>query len=172
MNLHPGPLENLAELSSFLFDGDSVLDLGCGLALLAGPTLPRLRSYRGIDFRADVLRQARDCVAGLPEVRFDPRDLRTEPLEASASDVVALVDFLHLPGLRPAALLQASRAVLNPGGRIIVSGPIRPQAPGKHGYYCSAEGMEALLKYVGFSEALVARPDLPRGGAYLVVARK
>ncbi len=40
------------------------------------------------------------------------------------------------------------------------------------GYYCSAEGMEALLRHLGFSRTLAARTDLAHGFAYFVVAQK
>jgi SAM-dependent methyltransferase len=43
---------------------------------------------------------------------------------------------------------------------------------GRPGYYCSAEGMEALLKHLGFSRTLAARTDLAHGFAYFVVAQK
>jgi 2-polyprenyl-3-methyl-5-hydroxy-6-metoxy-1,4-benzoquinol methylase len=43
---------------------------------------------------------------------------------------------------------------------------------GDQGYYCNVEGMVALLRTLGFSRTLVARPDLYHGWAYLVAAEK
>lgn len=42
----------------------------------------------------------------------------------------------------------------------------------EEGYYCSLEGMVALLKHLGFSRILEARNDLYHGASYFVVAGK
>jgi SAM-dependent methyltransferase len=46
------------------------------------------------------------------------------------------------------------------------------RALGQPGYYCSAEGMQALLDHLGTARPLAARNDLADGHAFFVVAQK
>jgi SAM-dependent methyltransferase len=165
--------EILAEASRFVSAGDSVLDLGCGSAPWAEFFPPGPISYRGIDLRADVIGRCRRDFDSRPGFRFEVGDVATTALGSAAFDVVSLLNVLHLPSLDPAAVLRKSREALKPGGRLIVAGPSGPdRGAERQGYYCSVEGMEALLKHLGFPHSLVARPDLCHGCAFLVVAMK
>ena len=91
----------------------------------------------------------------------------TTSLLPASHDVVAVLD-LHRPGTEPIGRIRSALRILKAGGRVIVAG--RVDADG--GYSCSAEGMEALLKLLGFSKTLAVRPDLCGGRAYLVAAQK
>lgn len=49
---------------------------------------------------------------------------------------------------------------------------VNPLALREPGYYCSAEGMDALLRHLGCPRTLAARNDLADGQASFVVAQK
>ena len=94
------------------------------------------------------------------------------PIAPSVYDVVTVLNLLHLPGIEPLGTLRIARTVLKTGGRLVVSGPSHRGPVDPDGYYCSVEGMEALLRHLGFSRTLAARPDLCGGKAYFVAAQK
>jgi len=156
----------------FIAEGDSILDLGCGLGFLLERLSASRNSYRGIDLRPDVIKFCRSRFGSRPGMQFDVADAVSLDLPSPAYDVVAVLNLLHLPGVDPVSVLRKARQALRNGGRLIVSGPSRGSGPeDEPGYYCNAEGMEALLKYLGFTNTLVARSDLCQGRAYLVVTR-
>ena len=94
------------------------------------------------------------------------------PVATSVYDVVTVLNLLHLPGIEPLGLLRIARNALKTGGRLVVSGPSHRGPVDPDGYYCSVEGMEALLRHLGFSRTLAARPDLNGGKSYFVAAQK
>ena len=166
------PAEVFEETTPFIAEGDSVLDLGCGLGFLIEHLQGLRVSYRGIDLRPDVIRFCRSRYGSQAGIEFEVADALELDLGSTRYDVVAVLNLLHLPNIDPVPVLLKAREALGDGGRLIVSGPSSRAKPRRDpGYYCSAEGMEALLRHLGFGPALAARPDLCGGRAYLVVVR-
>lgn len=100
-----------------------LLDLGCGLGLLAhtlrhaGLALP----YRGVDNDARKIAQAAaaSTAAGLADTRFETLDLATSLPEHRGN--VALLDVLQfLPPPAQERLLDAAIAMLTPGARLVL----------------------------------------------------
>jgi len=184
-----------------------VLDLGCGIGLLA-ELFPEGRvTYCGLDLSTEQIRIARERHADRPGVSFEVGDVTKRDLGSTRPDVITILHTLHLPGIDAVRVLRGAFAALNPGGRLVVAGPCSPQSlaqiepllleqlrqegalagnealadalcrsarpgPEDGGYFCSAEGMEALLKHLGFSRTMAARHDFYQGLAYFVVACK
>lgn len=115
--LYPGVADALRDTTAPL------LDLGCGLGLLAhtlhadGIRLP----YRGVDNDAGKIARARLVATrrGLREVTFETMDLsRTLPTHRGS---VAILDVLQLiPDEAQARLLDAAIAMLVPGARLVI----------------------------------------------------
>ena len=100
-----------------------LLDLGCGLGLLAhtlraaGIAVP----YRGVDVDARKVAKARDAAvrAGLRDVGFDAVDLSREGPRHAGS--VAILDVLqYLAPDAQDATLDAAIAMLVPGARLVI----------------------------------------------------
>lgn len=100
-----------------------LLDLGCGLGLLAhtlrqaGIALP----YRGVDNDAQKIAQARRAAsrAGLDDVQFDALDLAAA-LPAHAGNVAVLDVLQFLPAAAQARLLDGVVQMLAPGGLLVL----------------------------------------------------
>ncbi len=175
-NVHPldlvadlrTPVEVFKESLRFIAEGDSILDLGCGLVFMMEYLAGSRNSYRGVDLRPDLIKFCRSRFGSRPGIQFDVADAARLEIPSPQFDVVAVINLLHLPNIDPVSVLRKSREAMKSGGRLIVSGPSQGSDAG---YYCSAEGMDALLRHLGFPHALVARSDLSRGRAYLVVAQ-
>ncbi|WP_181952596.1 methyltransferase domain-containing protein [Vulcaniibacterium gelatinicum] len=115
--LYPGVLEALRDTHAPL------LDLGCGLGLLAhalrraGLALP----YRGVDNDARKIARAREAAraAALPQVAFEVQDLAAG-LPAHRGSV-ALLDVLQFvpPAAQP-AILDGAIAMLTPGAKLVI----------------------------------------------------
>lgn len=115
--LYPGVADALRDTSAPL------LDLGCGLGLLAhtlradGIAL----AYRGVDVDADKIDKARSAAsrAQLADVAFEAVDLaRTIPVHAGS---VALLDVLqYLPPEAQDRLVDAAAAMIMPGARLVI----------------------------------------------------
>ncbi|WP_082672384.1 methyltransferase domain-containing protein [Luteimonas abyssi] len=115
--LYPGVLAALRGTTA------PVLDLGCGLGLLAhalrqdGQTLP----WRGVDIDADKIHRGRRVAAasGLSGVDFDVVDLaRTTPDHRGS---VAILDVLqYLQADAQAALLRTVAGMLTPDARLVI----------------------------------------------------
>ncbi|GHE36427.1 methyltransferase domain-containing protein [Vulcaniibacterium thermophilum] len=115
--LYPGVCEALRGSTAPL------LDLGCGLGLLAhalraeGITLP----YRGVDVDARKIARARRAAqrGGLQDASFEVVDLRREYPQHRGS--VALLDVLQfIPPDAQARTLDAAVAMLTPGARLVI----------------------------------------------------
>lgn len=115
--LYPGVCEALRDTSA------PVLDLGCGLGLLAhalraeGIALP----YRGVDVDAAKIERARRAAsrAGLTDAVFDVVDLRAGDPEHRGS--VAILDVLQfIPPEAQSRTLEAAVAMLVPGARLVI----------------------------------------------------
>lgn len=115
--LYPGVLHALRGSDAPL------LDLGCGLGLLAhalrddGQAMP----YRGVDHDAGKIARATRCAAqaGLADVHFDIVELAQAPPPHAGS--VALLDVLHyLAAEAQVALLGHAIAMLAPGAVLVI----------------------------------------------------
>lgn len=115
--LYPGVADALRETTAPL------LDLGCGLGLLAhtlraaGLAMP----YRGVDVDARKIAKATQVAAsaGLQDVGFETVDLtRTMPTHSGS---VAILDVLqYVDTGAQLAILDAAAAMLAPGGRLVI----------------------------------------------------
>ena len=115
--LYPGVLQALRPTTA------PVLDLGCGLGLLAhalradGQALP----FYGVDIDAAKIRRGREVAArtGLADVRFDVLDLGAGMPDHHGS--VAILDVLqYLSHDRQHALLAGVLRMLTPGARLVI----------------------------------------------------
>ena len=115
--LYPGVLQALRGSSAPL------LDLGCGLGLLAhalrqdGQSMP----YRGVDNDAGKIRRAQRAgvTAGLSSAQFEFVHLAHDLPRHQGS--VAILDVLqYLPAAAQQRLLDASITMLSPGARLVI----------------------------------------------------
>lgn len=115
--LYPGVLAALRD------SGAPLLDLGCGLGLLAhalradGQRIP----YRGLDIDAGKIASARRIAAraGLPSVAFDVADLATaRPRHAGSVAILDVLQYLSADAQR--GLLDHAAAMLTPGARLVI----------------------------------------------------
>jgi SAM-dependent methyltransferase len=107
--------------------GERVLDLGCGQARLAR-LLPPGCSYVGVDFSPEMIREAREALAGhaAQDARFVTADLVSDPWEAQVGadfDWVVLRAVLHhIPGYASRReVVRRAAHVLAPGGRLVIA---------------------------------------------------
>ncbi|TWI05938.1 methyltransferase family protein [Luteimonas cucumeris] len=115
--LYPGVLQALRG------SGAPVLDLGCGLGLLAhalrrdGQAL----AYYGVDNDSDKIARGRVAAArvGLHDARFEVVDL-AHALPSHQGSVAILDVLQYLPQLAQQRLLEAAIAMLNPGARLVI----------------------------------------------------
>ncbi len=102
--------------------GADVLDLGCG----TGAVLERLLAlgagvgtYTGVDLSPAMLARGRAKFGQVAGTRFEPLDLRVEPLPEGPFDLVVSAWALeHLP--EPGTIVAAALARLRPGGRLVL----------------------------------------------------
>lgn len=118
----PGLLEVQAALA--LLPGQTLVDLGCGLA---GYSLDSIASTGatliGVDFSAAALRAAQATAARLglaDRARFRNAGLTDTGLPAGSADAVLSVDAFHFADSTAAAANEAAR-LLRPGGRIVIT---------------------------------------------------
>lgn len=115
--LYPGVLQALRGCEA------PVLDLGCGLGLLAhalrqdGQTQP----YYGVDNDAQKIDRGTDVAQrrGLAGIRFDVVDL-AHALPSHRGSVAILDVLQYLPQAAQQRLLDASVAMLTPGARLVI----------------------------------------------------
>jgi SAM-dependent methyltransferase len=102
-------------VESLVMPGTRVLEVGCGL----GDLIADLRGSEvcGIDFSAEIIRLAKQRH---PQLDLRVADVERDPLPEGPFDVVVLSDVLgHLDDVQQA--MERIRAVLAPGGRIVVT---------------------------------------------------
>jgi SAM-dependent methyltransferase len=116
----------LAELP----DGASVLDLGCGAGVPVGPEVVKRHHFTGVDISGAQVELARGNV---PEAEFIHADLAAEFPGASFGAVFSFYAIDHVPREEHAALFQAMRRWLKPGGVLLISVEAgdEPSATGK-----------------------------------------
>lgn len=112
--------------------GDHVLDAGCGtgaLTCLAAQTVGPAGSARGIDAAPNMVRIARQSVAGgHGRARFDLAAIEALPFPDECFDAVfASLVFHHLPDRELATALGEIKRVLKPAGRLLVVEIDRPK---------------------------------------------
>jgi ribosomal protein S18 acetylase RimI-like enzyme/2-polyprenyl-3-methyl-5-hydroxy-6-metoxy-1,4-benzoquinol methylase len=115
-----------------------MLDFGCGFGLVADRLAPHVAELALWDGSANIRRWARVNVAGHRNIRF--LDLAGKP-PAAAFDVIlvhSVAQYLTVPEIQQ--WLATWRAMLAPGGRLIVSDLLPP------GY----DGLTDLLAFLGF----------------------
>ncbi len=115
--LYPGALQALRGSSAPL------LDLGCGLGLLAHALRMdgQAFAYLGVDNDADKIARARSVAAkaGLREARFEVVDL-AEGLPAHAGSVAILDVLQYLSADAQRALIAKVIGMLTPGARLVI----------------------------------------------------
>ncbi|MFC6840381.1 methyltransferase domain-containing protein [Xanthomonas theicola] len=115
--LYPGVLAALRGA------GTAVLDLGCGLGLLAHALRAdgQHQRYHGVDIDAAKIRRATRIAtrSGLPGTRFEVTDLGQGWPEHSGS--VAILDVLqYLDAAMQASLVRSVAKMLTPGARLVI----------------------------------------------------
>lgn len=124
---------DLEPLSSFVKDGDSVLDIGCGNGRLYQLFDKKSIAYTGVDISEELIKIAKEKYPCPPsavasgtgrqaELQFEVGDMINLPFQDKKFDVIfSLVAFHHLPerSLHIKALQEMKR-VLKPGGKIIM----------------------------------------------------
>jgi SAM-dependent methyltransferase len=121
---------NLETIDRFAGHGGRVLDVGCGTGFLLERLAERGYSGVGIDLSPESVEHARrrleeigaaDRLTAMVGSAYEP--------PAGPFDLIALTDVLeHLED--PRACLRALRAVLAPGGLLVISTPNRRSLPG------------------------------------------
>ena len=115
--LYPGVLQALRGSSA------PVLDLGCGLGLLAHALRHDGQSlrYHGVDNDAAKIRRAQRAAAktGLPSARFEFADL-AHALPTHRGSVTILDVLQYLPAPAQQRLLEDVVAMLEPGARLVI----------------------------------------------------
>ncbi|WP_414706258.1 class I SAM-dependent methyltransferase [Pseudonocardia sp. HH130629-09] len=109
----------------------NALDVGCGEGGLARELRRRLPSVTGIDSDVESveLAIAQDTVG---DIDFRCGDFMTADLEPASFDLVSCVATLH--HLDGAAALQRMRALVRPGGRLVVVGLAQAKIPADLGW--------------------------------------
>ncbi|GAA1897571.1 methyltransferase domain-containing protein [Streptantibioticus ferralitis] len=108
-----------------LRSGHTVLDVGCGpgtdLAAMAAAVAPGGRVI-GVDHADDMVREARQRLAGTPGVEVREGDAHDLPLDTSSVDR-ARVDRVLMHVTDPAEVLAELRRVVRPGGLVGLAEP-------------------------------------------------
>lgn len=106
--------------------GDA-LDVGCGDGLLARKLTAAARRVTGVDSSPEMIARARAHTAARPGLTFVEGDFLTARLPAAGYDFICSVSALHHMDVE-AALLRM-RALLRPGGTLVVVGLARDASP-------------------------------------------
>jgi SAM-dependent methyltransferase len=101
------------------------VDVGCGRGLLVGRLAGRFDEVVGLDSDAAMAEEARAAHAA-PGVRVEHTGFADADLPAGGVDLVTMVASLHHLDAGPA--LARCRALLAPGGRLLVVGLSRPES--------------------------------------------
>ena len=145
----------LSVMDLLLTDEGRILDVGCGFGLFAayfGQTHPRRRIV-GVDPSARRIALAQGVAAslGLKDHSFVVGDVRTAPIEGPFDAVYVLDVMHHLPREDQQQVLERLRALLVPGGMLLV----KDITTEPHLGLLFTELLDRLM--VGFSEPLAYR---------------
>ena len=121
----------------------AVLDVGCGLGLLAERLVGQVSSYLGLDLSEEFIKIASSRLTN-PGFTFRHADANETEFMAHRYDAVAIVNALYLEGINPLTVLSKSYDALKKGGRIILTGPTTPQS-----FIAAAPMMQAQLEREG-----------------------
>ncbi len=102
------------------FHAGRALDVGCGEGLLVERLAPVSERVHGVDRDPEAVRRALERTATADNVTLEVADFCAMPLGPSCFDLVTFVATLHHMDLVTA--LRRARAVLRPGGELIVVG--------------------------------------------------
>ena len=145
-------LGGLREVAALFPDEGLVVDLGCGMGLLAHLLVAGHPGRRvlAVDHDAERVEMLRASAAGLPiETRLE--DMATALLPACRG--IALVDVLHyLDADAQEALIARAVAALEPGGTLVLRDP-DPEAGWR---YHAARLHELLAVGIGWTQARIA----------------
>jgi ubiquinone/menaquinone biosynthesis C-methylase UbiE len=112
-------LRYLALALELIPPGSDVLELGCGAGIPMTAALAQDRAVTGVDISATQLEMARRNVPSASFIQADMTALASEP--ATFDAVVAFYSLTHVPRDEQAALLEAIRVWLRPGGIFLAS---------------------------------------------------
>lgn len=113
--------EERVKQSLALVEGDEVLDVGCWAGTITYLLAQRHKSVVGVDVNADCIEIAKKKYL-LPNIEFILTDGRLKSLQGRSFDsVVALELIEHLK--HPVDFLRDVKALLRPGGSLIISTP-------------------------------------------------
>jgi len=109
----------LEELTSRLFEGARVLELGCGSGLAETQLLAKRFRVTGVDVSATQIRRAR---VNLPEARFVHADFTSLELPSASFEAVAsFYSFNHVPRELLPTIFERIHGWLRPAGFFLVS---------------------------------------------------
>ncbi|MFI7032321.1 class I SAM-dependent methyltransferase [Microbispora rosea] len=135
---HPGILRAVPEGC-----GDA-LDVGCGDGLLARKLTGRAKRVTGVDRSPEMIARARELAAGRPELTFVEGDFPTAVLPAEEYDFVCSVSAIHHMDFD--AALTRMRALLRPGGTLVVVGLAREASPAEWAAMIAAAPVVRITK--------------------------
>ncbi len=133
MGLLGGPLPRTAELVASAVSGTArVLEIASGTGLVSEAIAPVVGELLATDYAAAMVEKTRARIGHLPNIRCEVRDLYALGEPEGSFDAVVAANVLHLLPDLPGGL-AAMRAVLRPGGRLVVP------------TYCHAQDARARL---------------------------
>jgi SAM-dependent methyltransferase len=100
-----------------------LLDVGCGLGLLAEHLVDKPCEYYGIDLNPVFIEACQNRFRGHDSFCFEVADLADAQFGIERYDVVCLINVIYQQGIDVPELIQKTRYALKPGGRLIISGP-------------------------------------------------
>jgi SAM-dependent methyltransferase len=160
-----GRLHTLARLLGGELAGKRILDVGCAFGFFLDEAHRRRADARGVELSAAASSYARDAL-GLDVETAPFADARAEGF----FDAVTMFDYVEHT-VDPAADLARARALIAPGGALLLStGDRRAPAarlmgrrwhliqPDYHLFYFTTAALKAMLARAGWEVARVARP--------------
>ncbi len=178
-------------LGRYLSGGETVLNIGCGVGRVERYLAPRVRELWAVDVSAEMLRRARERLAGLSNVHL--REVGNREFLASFEDgrfdlVFSFLVLQHLEKEDAFLYLRDAFRVLKPGGLLVTQFPnllhpgytrafvegaeVAARSPGRVRAFTESE-VRHLLTALGFgiAELWLGGHDDPTAEIY-VAARK
>ena len=152
--------------------GDRLLDIGCGGGLLLRDAMAMDADATGLDHSAEMVELARRRAPGATVVEGSADNLPFADGMFTAVSMSVVFFFVE----DPIRVLQESRRVLAPGGRLAIyttapelrGTPAAPEPIASRGHFYTDEELSDLACRAGFAEVIV-RND---GGGQLLTARR
>jgi len=135
-------------------DAGETLDVGCGTGNLVRALSTQVRRAQGIDRDPAIVKVALEASTGIGNVSFENRDLLDLPPVPRFDAVTAVAVVHHLP-LDQA--LTRIRAVVRPGGRVIIVGCYREETAADHAVSLLAAPANVLIGWLKRNHAAQAR---------------